>query len=84
MLRIVVVAGSVSLIVASGGLVASQRASSTEAASRPTLVVADAYTSVVASVLSPSTFPFKGTDGKYHIAYELLILNASRVPAMLQ
>ncbi len=84
MLRIVVVAGSVSLIVASGGLVASQRASSTEAASRSTLVVADAYTSVVASVLSPSTFPFKGTDGKYHIAYELLILNASRVPAMLQ
>src|SRR5215510_10349436 len=45
---------------------------------------ADAYTPVVASVLGPPTFPFLGTDTKYHIVYDLQFLNASTIPATLQ
>src|SRR5262249_16957067 len=37
------------------------------AAKATVVVIADAYTSVVASVLGPPTFPFLGTDMKYHI-----------------
>jgi len=48
------------------------------------VVIADAYTPVVASVLGPPTFPFLGTDMKYHIVYDLQFLNASTVPATLQ
>jgi murein DD-endopeptidase MepM/ murein hydrolase activator NlpD len=43
----------------------------------------DAYTPLVASVLSAPAFPFLGSDQKYHIAYDLEIANASRVPATL-
>ena len=51
----------------------------------PGAALADAYTPLVASVLGPaSTFPFRGTDGKYHIVYDLVLLNASRIPATLQ
>lgn len=47
--------------------------------------LADAYTPLVASVLGPATtFPFRGTDGKYHVVYDLEFRNASRVPATLQ
>ena len=48
------------------------------------VAIADAYTPVVASVLGPPTFPFPGTDMKYHIVYDLQFLNASTVPATLQ
>ncbi len=74
MLRILVVAGSISLI-------ASQ---STFAAGDAPPVVADAYTAVVASTLSTSTLPVKGTDGKYHVAYELMLLNAGKLPATIE
>lgn len=47
--------------------------------------IADAYTPLVASVLGPrATFSFRGTDGKYHVVYDLALLNASRIPATLQ
>lgn len=36
------------------------------------------YTSLVARPLASSTQPFYGTDGKYHVAYELKIANISR------
>jgi len=45
------------------------------------VAIADAYTPVVASVLGPPTFPFPGTDMKYHVVYDLQFLNASTVPA---
>jgi hypothetical protein len=45
--------------------------------------VPDAYTSVVVRSLSAPTFPFLGTDGKYHVAYDLELTNASRVPATI-
>src|SRR5262249_37342386 len=48
------------------------------------VVIADAYTPVVASVLGPPTFPFLGTDMKYHIVYPLHFPTASTAPATLQ
>jgi len=33
--------------------------------------------------LSAPTFPFLGTDGKYHVAYDLELTNASRVPSTI-
>ncbi len=43
-----------------------------------------AYTPVVAARLGAPTFPFKGSDGKYHIAYDLQLTNASSVPATIE
>ena len=45
--------------------------------------VPDVYTPVVMASLSAPTFPFLGTDGKYHVAYDLELTNASRVPATI-
>lgn len=45
--------------------------------------VPDAFTPVTVRPLSASTFPFPGSDGKYHIVYDLELTNASRVPATL-
>jgi hypothetical protein len=45
--------------------------------------VPDAYTPVVVGSLSAPTFPFLGTDGKYHVAYDLELTNASRVPTTI-
>jgi hypothetical protein len=45
--------------------------------------VPDAFTAVTVRPLSASTFPFPGSDGKYHIVYDLELTNASRVPATL-
>ena len=45
--------------------------------------VPDAYTAVVVLSLSAPTFPFLGTDGKYHVAYDLELTNASRVPTTI-
>src|SRR5262249_39416072 len=78
------------LVLASASSVCSSHTSTEttatkEAAAKATgVVIADAYTPVVASVLGPPTFPFLGTDMKYHIVYDLQFLNASTVPAKLQ
>ncbi|MEZ5170680.1 MAG: M23 family metallopeptidase [Acidimicrobiia bacterium] len=39
--------------------------------------VPDAYTAVVADVLGAPTYPFLGTDGDYHVAYDLGLQNTS-------
>jgi hypothetical protein len=52
-------------------------------AARPTPLIADAYTPVVASVLSPPIFFVRGTDGKYHVAYDVEFQNTHRAPATL-
>ena len=44
----------------------------------PGITVKDAYTSVMVQVTNPPTFPFPGTDGRYHVAYNLVLPNASR------
>jgi hypothetical protein len=45
--------------------------------------VPDAFTAVTVQLLSDPTFPFKGTDGKYHVAYDLELTNASPLPATI-
>lgn len=44
-------------------------------AARQTPPLTDTYTPVVASVLGPPTFFVRGTDGKYHIAYDVEFQN---------
>jgi hypothetical protein len=66
------------------GAATADEESATSAPTRNTPPVADRYTPVIASVLGPPTFPFKGTDGKYHVSYDLNLQNASAVPATLQ
>jgi len=48
------------------------------------IALKDAYTPLTVTVENPSTFPFLGTDGRYHVAYNLLLQNASVVPATLR
>ena len=46
----------------------TERTTTKEGAAQETgVAIADAYTPVVVSVLGPPTFPFPGTDMKYHI-----------------
>lgn len=49
----------------------------------PQVTVPDAYTPVLVSVLGQPTFPFLGSDGRYHVAYDLQLTNATNVPATL-
>src|ERR1700677_1476373 len=44
----------------------------------------DQFTSVIVSPLTGSTRPFPGTDGKYHVVYELLVTNTKPTPATLK
>jgi hypothetical protein len=44
----------------------------------------DQFTPVVVSPLAGSTQPFPGTDGKYHVVYELLMTNTKPTPATLK
>jgi hypothetical protein len=44
----------------------------------------DQFTSVVVSTLTGSTQPFLGTDGKYHVVYELVVTNTKPTPATLK
>src|SRR5712691_9026689 len=61
------------------GVATADGESATSALTGGTPPVADRYTPVIASVLGPPTFPFKGTDGKYDVSYELNLENASTV-----
>jgi peptidase M23-like protein len=42
------------------------------------------FTPVVASTIGRETGPAKGTDGRYHVPYELLLTNAKAAPATIQ
>lgn len=44
----------------------------------------DAFTPLSLTPLAKSAFPFLGTDGKYHVAYNVAILNVSAQPATLE
>ena len=44
----------------------------------------DTFTSVVVSTLGRQTAPVLGTDGKYHVMYELMLVNSKAPPATLQ
>jgi hypothetical protein len=42
------------------------------------------FTPVVASTLGATTAPVKGTDGRYHVVYELQLTNAKSIPATVR
>lgn len=44
----------------------------------------DAFTALVLTPVNEGTFPFLGTDGKYHVAYDLQLTNASTTPGSLE
>lgn len=48
------------------------------------LSVPDAFTAVLAGFVGDDTGPVKGTDGRWHIVYELWLTNARPVPAALE
>ncbi len=47
------------------------------------MTVPDSFSPVVVTPVSSSTFPWLGTDQKYHVCYDLQFTNASRLPATL-
>ena len=48
------------------------------------VAVPDAFTAVTVRPISESTFPFLGSDVKYHVVYDLELTNAARVPATVE
>jgi Peptidase family M23 len=44
----------------------------------------DVFTPVIASTLSAEAYPILGTDGAYHVVYELQLTNTKLIPATLQ
>ncbi len=44
----------------------------------------DVFTPVIASTLSAEAHPIRGTDGGYHVVYELQLTNTKLVPATIQ
>lgn len=53
------------------------------AGARPAVSVPDTFSPVVVTPISDPTFPWRGTDQKYHVSYDLQLTNASRLPATL-
>ncbi|WP_293324962.1 M23 family metallopeptidase [Mycobacterium sp.] len=47
------------------------------------MTVPDAFTPLVVQPISQPTFPFPGTDGRYHLAFDVQITNATAAPANL-
>lgn len=45
---------------------------------------ADVFTPVIASTLSLDAHPIAGTDGAYHVVYELLLTNTKSFPATIR
>jgi len=48
------------------------------------VTVKDAFTAVLVQVSNPPTFPVAGSDGKFHVAYNVVLQNASRIPATIR
>lgn len=46
--------------------------------------VKDAFTPVTISTVGPSTMPVQGTDGRWHVVYELELTNGKALPATVQ
>jgi hypothetical protein len=45
---------------------------------------ADVFTPVIASTVSPEAHPIRGTDGAYHVVYELQLTNTKSLPATIR
>jgi murein DD-endopeptidase MepM/ murein hydrolase activator NlpD len=53
-------------------------------ASAETPAPVDVFTPVIASTLSTEAHPIRGTDGAYHVVYELQLTNTKLVPATME
>lgn len=53
------------------------------AGARPAVRVPDTFSPVVVTPIGDPTFPWLGSDHKYHVSYDLQLTNASRLPATL-
>ncbi|MGW0027506.1 hypothetical protein [Rhodococcus sp. NPDC003383] len=47
------------------------------------VTVPDAFTALTLDTIGNPPLPFRGTDGKYHVVYDLQLTNATKVPASL-
>lgn len=54
-----------------------------DAGAATAVTVPNAFSPLTVTELGDGTFPFQGTDGRYHVAYDLLLLNATPTPATL-
>src|SRR5213595_2080186 len=45
---------------------------------------ADVFTPLIASTISPEAHPIRGTDGAYHVVYELQLTNTKSLPASIR
>jgi murein DD-endopeptidase MepM/ murein hydrolase activator NlpD len=83
------VATAAALLVTAGctttGPPAASTAPAVDAASSTAagVTVPDAFTAVIVRPLSAPTFPFRGSDARYHIVYDLELTNASAIPATI-
>jgi hypothetical protein len=48
------------------------------------LELPDAFTPIVGSLVGEQTAPVRGTDGRWHVVYELWLTNAKQVPATIE
>jgi hypothetical protein len=53
-------------------------------ASAQTVSSGDVFTPVIASTLSEEAHPIRGTDGAFHVVYELQLTNTKSIPATLE
>lgn len=48
------------------------------------VTVPDAFTALTMTTIGNPPLPFRGTDGKFHVAYDLQLTNATAVPASVE
>ena len=68
---------------ASTGATSSAASTTTTSGALSGVSVPDAFTPLTIQPISRSTFPFPGSDGKAHLAFDVQITNATAVPATL-
>ena len=57
--------------------------STSEAGALTGVTIPDAFTPLVFTAISAPTFPFQGSDQKWHVSYDLQVTNGTHVPATL-
>jgi len=66
-----------------GGSASSGSGDESAASALTGVTVPDSFSPVVVTPVSNSTFPWLGSDQKYHVSYDVQLTNASRLPATL-
>ncbi len=67
-----------------GGADATPAASGSPGGGVHAVSVPDAFTAITIAPIGSSPLPFKGTDGRYHVVYDLQLTNATQVPATVE